>query len=144
MVNLDRRKVFIICGFIITLVVLALPFVLEKRPLIVNESRYIYLKRKEGYQLILYFDRQGKLWEVVARFNSPSGTIDGIKLGASEREIDAKLGKPISISRTASNEMWCFYDRKGGGYAFLKGRDEGGIGRFREEVRGGEQVYCEA
>jgi hypothetical protein len=50
----------------------------------------------------------------VARFNSPSGTIGGIKFGASEREIDAKLGKPISISRTASDEMWCFYDRKGG------------------------------
>jgi hypothetical protein len=94
--------------------VLALPFVLKKRPLIVNESRYIYLKRKEGYQLILYFDRQGKLWEIVARFNSPSGTIGGIKSGASEREIDAKLGKPISISRRASDEMWCFYDRKGG------------------------------
>jgi hypothetical protein len=89
---LDRRKVFIICGFIITLVVLALPFVLKKRPLIVKESRYIYLKRKESCQLILYFDPQGKLWEVVARFNSPSGTIDGIKFGASEREIDDKLG----------------------------------------------------
>jgi hypothetical protein len=114
MVNLDRRKVFIICGLFITLVVLALPFVLKKRPLIVKASRYIYLKRKEGYQLILYFDRQGKLWELVARFNSPSGTIGGIKFGASEREIDAKLGKPISISRTASDEMWCFYAKKGG------------------------------
>jgi hypothetical protein len=92
MVNLDRWKVFIICGFIITLVVFALPFVLKKRPLIMKASRYIYLKRKEGYQLILYFDRQGKLWEAMARFNSPSGTIDGIKFGASERGIDAKLG----------------------------------------------------
>jgi hypothetical protein len=119
---LDRRKVFIICGVIITLVVLALPFVLKKRLLIVKASRYIYLKRKEGYQLILYFDRQGQLWEAMARFNSPSGTIGGIKLGASEREIDAKLGKPISISRTASDEMWCFYDRKGGyiGVHFLR------------------------
>ena len=111
---MEKRKALIVCGIFFTLMMFTIPIALKKLPLIVKASRYIYLKRKEGYQLILYFDCQGKLREVVARFNSPSGTIGGIKSGASEREVSAKMGKPISKSCTSADDIWCFYAKKGG------------------------------
>ena len=118
--TMNRRKIILLSGIFLTLLLLVSPYLIRRFPLICKSSQYIYINFKD-YMLILHFNNQGKLARITFRFHSPyAGVINGIKANEPETSVVAKLGKPyLKLVEPGENGVWYLFPAKNNGYLWV-------------------------